>query len=176
MLSCLFQMFSLVVNLQNIIIQSQLLYVDLNTLLIYFSINYPKILMLNQIITVHNSICNLFGSGIYHKHHSIFKSKSYEFRKSNIGLVSGNDISMAGYLVIMNRDLGVRKVLLAKFSSTEFSSMIINSKFSKVLSYIHNHNAWERCYVLLKILFPCFGFFIWKIVTSKGWKMYTTIP
>ena len=131
---------------------------------------------MNQIITAHNSICNLFGCGRYHKPHSIFKSKSYEFQNGNIALVSGNNIRMTGYLMRMNRDLRVRKILLVKFSSAEFSSMIINSKFSKVLSYIHNHNAWERCYVLLKILFPCFGFFIWKIVTSKGWKMYTTIP
>ena len=39
--------------------------------------NYvSKIPVLNQMITAHKAIYNLFGSGIYHKLHSIFKSKS----------------------------------------------------------------------------------------------------
>ena len=31
----------------------------------------------NQIMTSHKAIYNLFGSSIYHKYHSLFKSKSY---------------------------------------------------------------------------------------------------
>ena len=38
-----------------------------------------KIEILNQMIYSHKMICNIFGSGIYHKPHSIFKSKSQEF-------------------------------------------------------------------------------------------------
>ena len=38
-----------------------------------------KIPGLNQKITAHKAIYNLFGSVIYHKPHSIFKSKSYNF-------------------------------------------------------------------------------------------------
>ena len=33
--------------------------------------------------------------------------------------------------------------------------MTLNSKLSKVLSYIQDKKAWERIYVLLKILSPC---------------------
>ena len=37
--------------------------------------NFSKISVLNQTITAHNSVYNLFGSDIYHKPHSILKSK-----------------------------------------------------------------------------------------------------
>ena len=36
-----------------------------------------KIPVVNQIITAHKAMHKLFGSDIYHKPHSIFKSKSY---------------------------------------------------------------------------------------------------
>ena len=106
-------------------------------------------------ITDKKEIDNLFGSGIYHKPHSIFKSKSYEFHNSNIGLFSGNDTRMAGYFVGMHRDLRMRKSLLATVSSVEFNTMALNSKKFKVVSYIQDNKAWERIYVLLKILFTC---------------------
>ena len=51
----------------------------------------------------------------------------------------------------MHRDLRMRKALLATVSSAEFNTMTMNSK----LSYIQDKKAWERIYVLLKILFPC---------------------
>ena len=47
-----------------------------------------KILVVHQMISAHKAIYNLFGSEIYHKPHSIFKSKSYEFHNRNIGLFS----------------------------------------------------------------------------------------
>ena len=68
-----------------------------------------KIPVVNQMITSHKAVYNLFGSGIYHKPHSIFKSKYYEFHNRNIGLFSGNDTRMAGYFVGMHRDLRMRK-------------------------------------------------------------------
>ena len=49
----------------------------------------------------------------------------------------------------------MRKALLATLSSAEFSTMTLNSKLSKVVSYIQDKKPWERIYVLLKILFPC---------------------
>ena len=55
----------------------------------------------------------------------------------------------------MHRNLRMRKALLAKVSSAEFSTMTLNSKLSKVVSYIQYKKAWEGVYVLLKILFPC---------------------
>ena len=89
-------------------------------------------------ITAHKAIYNLFGSGIYHKPHSIFKSKSYEFHNSNIGLFSGNDTRVAVNFIRIHRDLRMRKALLATVSSAEFNTMALNSKLSKVLSYIQN--------------------------------------
>ena len=40
-------------------------------------------------------------------------------------------------------------------TSAEFITMTLNSKNSKVVSYIQDKKAWVRIYVLLKILFPC---------------------
>ena len=72
-----------------------------------------------------------------------------------IGLFSGNDTRMAGYFIGMYRDLRMRKALLATVSSAEFVTMALNSKLSKVVSYIQDKKYWERIYVLLKLLFPC---------------------
>ena len=55
----------------------------------------------------------------------------------------------------MHRYLRIRKFLEATISSSEFISIPTNKKFTKAVSYIHDNNSWERCYVLLKIIFPC---------------------
>ena len=49
----------------------------------------------------------------------------------------------------------MRKALLATVSSDEFNTMALNSKLSKLVSYIQDNKAWERIYILLKIIFPC---------------------
>ena len=106
-------------------------------------------------ISSHKIIYNDFGSGIYHKPHSIFKSKSQEFYNINIGIFSGNETRMAGYFMGMHRELRMRKVLQATISSAEFISIPTNTKFTKAVKYIQDNKLWERCYVLLNILFPC---------------------
>ena len=68
-----------------------------------------RIPVVNKMITAHKATFNLFGYGIYQKPHSIFKSKSYEFKNSNFGLFSGNDTRMACYLIVMHRYLRMRK-------------------------------------------------------------------
>ena len=87
-------------------------------------------------ITAHKSIYNLFGSGIYNKPHSIFKSKSYEFQNRNIDSFSGNDISMDGYFSGIHRYMDMRKALLATVSSDGFNTTSLKSKLSDVVSYI----------------------------------------
>ena len=42
-----------------------------------FFIDVSRISVVTQMITAHKAMYNLFGSGIYHKPHSIFKSESY---------------------------------------------------------------------------------------------------
>ena len=76
-----------------------------------------KIPIVNQMVTAHNAIYKLFGSGINHKPHYILKSKSYEFHNSNIGLFSVNDTRMAGYFIGIHRDIRMRKAPLDTFSS-----------------------------------------------------------
>ena len=100
-------------------------------------------------------IYNIFGSGIYHKPHSILKFKSQDFHKRNIGLFSGNETRMARYFMGMHRDLQMRKVLQATILSTEFLSIPTTTKFTKAVKYIHDEKSWERCYLLLKILHSC---------------------
>ena len=117
-------------------------------------------------ITAYKEIYNLFGSGIYHKSHSIFKSKPYDFQIRSIGLFSGNDTRMASHLLGMHRDMRMIKSLIATFSSAEFNTMSLNSKLSKVLSYIQDNKAWERTYVLLKILFLCHSGIVEYLVHS----------
>ena len=125
-----------------------------HTVSLFFN-DVSKIPVVNQMITAHKEIYNLFGSGIYHKPHYIFKSKSYEFHNRKIGLFSGNDTRMAGYFIGMHRYFRMRKALLATVSSAEFITMTLNSKISKLVSYIQDKKAWEKIYVLLEILFPC---------------------
>ena len=48
-----------------------------HTVYLFFNDVY-KIIIVNQMVTDHKSIYNLFGSGIYHKPCSIFESKYYE--------------------------------------------------------------------------------------------------
>ena len=60
--------------------------------------NVSKIPIVNQMLSSHKMIYNIFGSSIYHKPHSIFKSKPKEFHNRNIGLFSVNDNRMAVYL------------------------------------------------------------------------------
>ena len=58
-----------------------------------------KIPIVYQTISSHKMIYNIFGCGIYHKPHSIFKSKYQEFHNVNIGLFSGNETIMYGYFM-----------------------------------------------------------------------------
>ena len=108
--------------------------------------------IVNQTITAHMEVYNLFGSGINHKTNFIFKTKSYELQNSYIGLFRGNDTRMAGYFIGIYRYLRMRKALLATFSSAQFNTMSLNSKLPKVVSYIQDNKSWERIYVILKIL------------------------
>ena len=86
-------------------------------------------------------IYNIFGSGIYHKPHSIFKSKYQDFHKRNIGLFSENETRIVGYFMVMHRDLRMRKVLQATISSAEFLSIPTTTKFTKAVKYIHDDKS-----------------------------------
>ena len=55
----------------------------------------------------------------------------------------------------MHRDLRTRKALIATVSSDESNTMALNSKKSKVVSYIQDKKAWESIYAIMRILFPC---------------------
>ena len=101
-----------------------------HTVSLFFNV-VSKIPVVNQMITYHKAIYNLFGSGMYHKPNSIFESKSYEFHNRNIGIFSGNDTSMSSYLIGIHRYFRMRKTLLATVSSSEFNTMAMNSKLSK---------------------------------------------
>ena len=78
--------------------------------LLFFN-DISKIPIVNQLISDHKMIYINFGSGIYHKSHSILKYKYQEFHNRNIGLFSGNETRMAGYFMGVHIDLRMRKVL-----------------------------------------------------------------
>ena len=98
-----------------------------------FLYDVSKIPIVNQMISAHKMIYNVFGSGIYHKPHFILKSKYQEFHNKNIGIFSVNDTRMAGYFMGTPRDFRLRKVLQATILSAEFISIPTNNKFKKVL-------------------------------------------
>ena len=54
----------------------------------------------------------------------------------------------------MHRDFLMRKVPQATISSSKFLSIPTNTKFNKAVKYINDDKSWERCYVLLNVLFP----------------------
>ena len=60
---------------------------------------------------------------------------------------------MDDYLIGMNRDLRMRKVLIATVSSAEFNTMALNSKISKLVSYIQDNKSWgeDLCAIENKI-------------------------
>ena len=62
---------------------------------------------------------------------------------------------MAGYFMGMHRDLRMRKFLQATISYAKFISIPTNTKLFRAVKYIHDNNSWERCYVILNIIFPC---------------------
>ena len=128
-----------------------------HTVSLFFN-DVSKIPVVNQMITAHKAINNIFGSGIYHKPHYIFKSESYEFHNKIIGLSSGNDTRMGGYFIGMHRYFRIRKAPLATVSSAEFNTMALNSKISKLVSYIQDNKSWGRIYVLLKIFSLSLGY------------------
>ena len=134
-----------------------------HTVSLYFN-DLSKIPILNKIISVHKTIYNIFGSGIYYKPNSIFKSKYQEFHNRNIGLFSRNETRIAGYFMGMHRDSRMRKVLQATILSDELIIIPTNNKFTKAVRYIHDNKSWERCYVLFKIIFLFLVFFARQIV------------
>ena len=77
-----------------------------------------KITIATQKIQAHKAIYNCFGSGIFHKPHSILKPKSYELHNMNIGLFSGNYTRMAGYFYGNSQRLAHEK-------STPYQNVII---------------------------------------------------
>ena len=87
-----------------------------HTVSLFFN-DVSKIPIVNQIISSHKMIYNIFSSGIYHKPHSIFKSKYQEFHNRNIDLFSGDETIMSGYFMVMHRDLRMRKFLQDTLSS-----------------------------------------------------------
>ena len=54
-----------------------------HTVLLFFN-DVSKTPIVNQMIYSHKMIYKHFGSGIYHKPHSIFKSKSQDFHKRTL--------------------------------------------------------------------------------------------
>ena len=145
-----------------------------HTVSLFFN-DFSKISILNQIISAHKMIYNIFGSGIYHKPHSIFKSKYQELHNRNIGLCSGNEAIMAGYFMGMQRDLRMRKVLQATILSAEFISIPTNTKFTKAVKYFMIISHYKDVVYLSRLFFLAFEFFAWHIVILQEWKKFITI-
>ena len=73
------------------------------------------------------------------------------------------------YFIGINRDIQTRKALFTTVYYAEFNTMDLNSKISKVVSYIQDNKAWERIYVLLRLPFPG----IWLLCLADSNKVGT---
>ena len=60
---------------------------------------------------------------------------------------------MDGYFIGIHRDMRMRKSLIATVSSDELNTMSLNSKLSKVVSYIQDDKAREGIYVIFDLVF-----------------------
>ena len=120
----------------------------------FFFNDVTKNPVVNKMITDHKAVYNSCDSCIYHKPHYIFKKTLYEFHNKNIGLFSVNYTIMYGYFIGMRRYPCMRKSLPITDSSMKFNTMSLNSKNSKVVLYVQDNKAWERIYIILKLLFP----------------------
>ena len=78
---------------------------------------------------------------MYHKLHSIFKSKYQEFQNRNIDFFIGNETKMAGYYMVMQRDLRRRKFIQATISYTEFISIPTNKHFDQAVRCIYDNRS-----------------------------------
>ena len=87
-----------------------------HTVLLFFN-DVSNIAIVNQIISAHNMIYNIFGSGISHKPHSILKYEYKEFHNRKIVLFSENETRMAGYFMEMHRNLRMQKFIHATIMS-----------------------------------------------------------
>ena len=103
--------------------------------------DFSKINIVNQIIYAHKMIYNIFGSGIYHKPNSIFKSKYQEFCNRNISLLGLNETRMAGYCMGIHIDLRMQTFLQDTISSAEFIDIPTSNTFYKSDSYIHDNKS-----------------------------------
>ena len=72
-----------------------------------------------------------------------------------IGLFSENDAKMAGYFMGMHRDLRMIKLIIVIITSAELICMTINYKPPQMVAYISDDKFCKRCYILLRIMFPC---------------------
>ena len=80
-----------------------------------------------------------------------------------------------GWLFIeMHKDMFLIKYLLATVSSSEFNTMSLNSKLSKVVSYIQDNKAWEMICIVLELISLVFRYFVLHILTQQGWTMFST--
>ena len=66
----------------------------------------------------------------------------------------------------------ILKVIQANILSKEFISISTNNKFDKAVRYIHDNKSWERCYLLLNIMFPCLRVLLLADSNHSGMEKY----
>ena len=57
-------------------------------------------------------------------------------------LFSGNDTRMAGYFMVIHKDLRMQKNIECTILSAEFNIIPTNEEFTKAVRYIHDNNLW----------------------------------
>ena len=126
-------------------------------------------------ISAHKVIYNIFGSGIYPKPHSMFKSKYQEFHKKNIGLFNINDTRMSGYFMRIIRDLRMWKFLQYIIFSVELNSITTKKNSPNKLGSFVIISRGKGAIHFSGLFFPVWELFSWKTVIMQEWPNLITI-
>jgi hypothetical protein len=105
-------------------------------------------------IVRHPFIYRVFGSGAMHSPYALFQRHARAFNNGRpIGLLQAYDTRMAGYFMVMHRDLRLKQVLQATVAGRNFISLKI-SKSKDPTATIRDELEYQRVFHMLQATFP----------------------
>ena len=140
------------------------------TVLLFFN-DVSKIPIVHKMISTHKMIYNIFGSGIYHKLHSIFKKKYQKFHNRNIGIFIRNNTRMDGYFVRMHRDLRMRLFFNILYSLQNSSVFLPIANLTKQLGIFMIISHGKGAMYFSRFIFLVWELFTWHIVIFSYGKI-----
>ena len=82
---------------------------------------------------------------------------------------------MTGYFMGVHIELRMWKFPQYTISSAKLFIIPTNSKFDEAVRYIHDNKSWERCYLLLNVIFPCLKVLLLEYSNHSGVEFFIII-